>query len=277
MKFVTAVSLNPCMILCLTETWLTANIGDSELYLCNFNIYRSEREPTEEGASRHGGALIAVNKNIKSEQLNLELPNCCVAVQLQLLKPIVLCVFYNPPRGSTYRYTFEDFNILVNSLLKKKTPIVVCGYINFPSTNWDTNQSIDTEENNMLNELDRLNAEQVIRFPTCGRKTLDVVFAEDLVVNAQIDEKFESCYNRSDHRPVSFDFYISMRKPKPLHDCCYSYGSANYDEIRTYMSQNPFRPECFTNINRMNKEFIYINSFNPNLWEDILHIHFIHL
>ena len=135
----------------VSQTWLTANIGDSELYLCNFNIYCSEREPTEEVASRHGGALIAVNKNIKSEQLNLKLPNCCVAVQLQLLKPIVLCIFYNPPRGSTYRYTFEDFNILVNSLLKKNTPIVVCGDINFPNTNWDTNQSIDTEENNMLN------------------------------------------------------------------------------------------------------------------------------
>ena len=64
----------------------------------------------------------------------------------------------------------------------------------------------------------------MIRFPTCIRKTLDVVFAKDLVVNAQIYEKFESCYNCSDHRPVSFDFYISMRKPKPLHDCYYSYG-----------------------------------------------------
>ena len=75
MKFATAVSLNTCMILCLTETWLTANIGDSELNLCIFNIYRSEREPTEDGAARHGGALIGVNKNIKSEQLNLKLAN----------------------------------------------------------------------------------------------------------------------------------------------------------------------------------------------------------
>ena len=141
----------------------------------------------------------------------------------------------------------------MNSLLKKNTPIVVCGEINFPNTNWDTNQSTDTEENNMLNKLDRLNAEQVIRFPACGRKTLDVVFAENLVVNAPIDEKFESCYNCSDHRPVSFDFYISRRKRKPLHDCYYSYGSANYDGIRTYMNQNPFGPECF--INGMNKEF----------------------
>ena len=112
----------------------------------------------------------------------------------------------------------------------------------------------------MLNELDRLNAEQVTKFPTCGRKTFDVVFAKDLVVNAQIDERFESCYNCSDHRPVSLDFYISMRKPTPLHDCYYSYGSANEDEIRTYMNQKAFRPECFTNINRMNKEFeIYCN------------------
>ena len=206
-------------------------------------MYRSEREPTEADASRHGGALIAVKK-IKSEQLNLKLPNCCVAVPLQLLKPIVPCVFYNPPRGSTYRYTFEDFNILVNSLLKKNTPIVVCGDINFPNTNWDTNQSIDTEENNMLNELDRLNAEQVIKFSTYGRKALDVVFAKDLVVNRQFDEKFGSCYNCSDHRPVPFDFYISVRKPKPLHDCYYSYGSANCDEIRIYMNQNPSRPEC---------------------------------
>ena len=143
----------------------------------------------------------------------------------------------------------------MNSLVKKNTPIVVCGDINFPNTNWDTNQSIDTEENNMLNELDCLRAEQVIRFPTCGRNTLDVVVVKDLVINAQIDEKFESCYNCSDHRPFSFDFYISMRAPKALHDCYYSYGSANYGERRTYMKQNPFRPECFTNINRMNKEF----------------------
>ena len=62
MKFATAVSLNTCIIVCLTETWLTATIGDSELYLCNLNKYCSEREPTEEGASRHGGALIAVKK-----------------------------------------------------------------------------------------------------------------------------------------------------------------------------------------------------------------------
>ena len=95
MKFATAVSSNTCMILCLTETWLTANIGDSELYLCIFNIYRTGREPTEEGASSHAGALIAVNKKIKPEQLNLRLPNCCVAVQLQLLKPSDLCGFYD--------------------------------------------------------------------------------------------------------------------------------------------------------------------------------------
>ena len=80
MKFATAVSLDTCIIICLTETRLTANIDDFEVYLCIFNIYRSKREPTEEGASRHGGALIAVNKNIKSEQLNLKLSNGCVAV-----------------------------------------------------------------------------------------------------------------------------------------------------------------------------------------------------
>ena len=52
-----------------------------------------------------------------------------------------------------------------------------------------------------------------------------------------------------------------MRKPKPLHDCYYNYGSANYDEIRTYMTQNPFRPECVTKFNGMNKEFeIYCNG-----------------
>ena len=110
----------------------------------------------------------------------------------------------------------------------------------------------------------------MIRFPTCGRKTLDVVFAKDPVVNAQIDEKFESCNNCSDHRLFSFDFYISMRKPEPLHDCYYSYGSANYDEIRTYMNQNRFSPEYFTNIIRMKKEFeIYckgiIDMFVPRI------------
>ena len=67
MKLATTISMNPFVALWSTETWLDQIVNDAELNLKNFTIFRSKKEPTKTGASNHGGALIAINKHILSQ------------------------------------------------------------------------------------------------------------------------------------------------------------------------------------------------------------------
>ena len=54
------------------ETWLTAEISDSALFIPNYVINRKDRQPTET-KSKHGGVLVAVTKSIPFETVNLKL------------------------------------------------------------------------------------------------------------------------------------------------------------------------------------------------------------
>ena len=125
---------------------------------------------------------------------------CCVAVLVQLETPIIMCAFSNPAKKSPYRYTTADFILLTSSLLlHKHTSFILCGDINFPQTNWNTNQSTDSEENDMLNILEQLNAEHIVHVPTCGRNTLDVVYAHNVSAETYVNTSFEKVYDISNH------------------------------------------------------------------------------
>ena len=56
-------------ILCVSETWLTKEIPDAELYLPNYTLYRSNR-PAKEGSTLHGGTMIAVKDSLTSDEIN---------------------------------------------------------------------------------------------------------------------------------------------------------------------------------------------------------------
>ena len=48
---------------CVTKTWLSSNVSDSEILTSNYSIYRCGR------GSRGGGVLLAVSYNIPSRQI----------------------------------------------------------------------------------------------------------------------------------------------------------------------------------------------------------------
>ena len=48
---------------------------------------------------------------------------------------------------------------------------------------------------------------------------------------------------------------------KPVYECYYSFGSADYDAIQESMKTHPFQPRCDTNVNSVNIEYNeYCNS-----------------
>ena len=66
---------NAYQVICLTETWLTESIGDAALFLTYYVIHRNDR-PSDKGLTKHGGVLIAVNRNIPSSQINSAFQDC---------------------------------------------------------------------------------------------------------------------------------------------------------------------------------------------------------
>ena len=79
-------SLTKCDILAVTETWLNANVNDSEILNNNYNLFRRDCN----NGKRGGGVLLAVNSQMNAREVN----NCPVGNSEILLMEI------NPSRGS---------------------------------------------------------------------------------------------------------------------------------------------------------------------------------
>ena len=72
-------------------------MNDSELFLNDYNIYRSDRA-TIGYTNAHGGTLIAVKNTLILEKIISTLPNSCVACKITLNDTqVFLYAFYNTP------------------------------------------------------------------------------------------------------------------------------------------------------------------------------------
>ena len=79
----------------------------------------------------HGSTLIAVKSNLISERMNYTPQNSYVVCRITLNdSQVFLYAFDNPLLSSSYRYTIEDFQLLLSNIPKNK-PIVICVDLNF--------------------------------------------------------------------------------------------------------------------------------------------------
>ena len=61
----------------------------------------SEREGKVDEKCAHGGVLIAVKTDNYSESIQIELPECCIAVKIKIENTeTVICIFFNLPISS---------------------------------------------------------------------------------------------------------------------------------------------------------------------------------
>ena len=166
-------------IICLTETWLTAEISDSALFIPNYVINRKDRQPTE-SKSKHGGVLVAVKKGIPFETVNLKLTHddfFTLKITSSEASILLVCM-YNPPHGSRYQWTTENFLKLLSELctLKSQEMIqytLILGDINLSGTNWEAMDSNDNYESEILDKLIKSN------FSNISNQTLDVVLTNN--------------------------------------------------------------------------------------------------
>ncbi|KAG5897261.1 hypothetical protein JTB14_013162 [Gonioctena quinquepunctata] len=93
-------------VIVLTETWLNNDIGNGELNLTNYNLFRKDRSITTSNKSRGGGVLIAVSKKYSTELIpcisdNIE--QVIISVKSKS-KKIIVGSIYLPPKSDATLY-----------------------------------------------------------------------------------------------------------------------------------------------------------------------------
>ena len=125
--------------MCITETWLTAEVTNESLFLPSYFIYREDGNITD-FKSKHGGVLIAVKASLKHENVNIPLiHDDFIVVKINLsLSSLIICCIYNAAEQSNYRWAVNDFlNLLEklkNSIVVTNSLVVPTGDINFTET-----------------------------------------------------------------------------------------------------------------------------------------------
>lgn len=110
-SFYNAVATLDFDVIAITETWLGPQVHDNELFHGDYDVFRSDRNFSQLGLSRVGGALIAVKSCHRAVRVDLghifvDLPSVdIVATKLSLQGRafLIFCV-YIPPLFNLDRY-----------------------------------------------------------------------------------------------------------------------------------------------------------------------------
>ena len=147
-EFQSLVSVKNAMVICLTETWLSAEIGDDEILPTDsYKIYRKDR-------GGYGGVLTAVHTSINSKHRpdlvsNSDHHNEIIAVEIRLpkLPKLALIIFYRPP-GDNSHECLANLEETINKVKRSGfTNICLMGDFNLPNMDPATGIPLDNRWN----------------------------------------------------------------------------------------------------------------------------------
>ena len=258
-KFENAVMTSRYPIIIVAETWWNEDMDDSELMLPGYILLRCER-----AVSKHGMVLVAIQSIISAKRISDDLPDGCILtiVNIQLKKNRV-CVIYNPPLDSAYKYTLADFEQVLRVIEEfKQYACLICGDFNIPKVNWSLNHSADEYKQSVIEMFERHSFHQIVDFSICGKNTLDLVFERKVEnTTAKIDLVFRQLFDVSGQEPILIPIKEHRKERKTPVSNKFSFCNADYDAMRREMTLFSFEATCFTNIDLMVEDLYgYIKS-----------------
>ena len=131
-EFYLSVCTTEYHFLCLSETWLSSDVSDSEFFPNYMKVYRCDRNFAACGKSRGGGVLLAHNMDIKSVATPIEgfnFPSVIDIVSVTVsynTGNISVIVLYIPPdvNQNTYDACIKSLTFVLSSLKSKVTFVV---------------------------------------------------------------------------------------------------------------------------------------------------------
>nr|XP_049692398.1 uncharacterized protein LOC126053707 [Helicoverpa armigera] len=189
-------------VICLTETWLTEGITDSELFDDRYLVWRRDRDYSNTGQSMGGGVVIAVKRDLVVDARNewcSSAEDLWVTLTLQQKKPrktykIHICVVYvcGQNQGNSLTAQLGNFSDnLVDIVLKNPADkYIILGDFNQPNIMWlPANDGHYLNPSNLYghiqsNFIDNLNICNILQYNAhCNNNSriLDLVLSNDEV------------------------------------------------------------------------------------------------
>jgi len=168
-------------IICLTETWLSDTIYDSEILPYNYTIFCKDRQ------SHGGSVLVAVDNRIPCHQIDSPEDLEAVCINLTLISPITVCVIYIPPSSPDVHY--GNLFTFLSSLQSTSEGLLILGDFNLPDIDWDIFTSHSLVSNQFCDLVFHTNLCQLIFTPThIHGSILDLLLTnlDDRISNLQI-------------------------------------------------------------------------------------------
>ena len=217
---------NPDLIF-VDESWATDDIGDAEIQLEGYKIFRKDREQ-----GRGGGCLIYAKGNIKltkEEELNNSNAEALWCLLQTKNGQMLLNISYNSPSNRK-----EDERILEETIKKacnKYKNVLITGDFNHGSINWNTFEA-KSDDKSFLDTTLECYLIQHVEEPTRGDNILDLVLSsnEQAVHNCTVVEPLGT----SDHRMVEFDLICSI-EDKDWKEEFFDFRKGNYEEMAKYL------------------------------------------
>jgi len=215
-------------IIGITESWLTPDIGDAEVQLAGYEMFRRDRDN-----ARGGGVLLYGRHSLLPSEFHTSASFC----------DQVWCKLGNLCNGLCYRSSNvnivgEDNNEHLLDLITEvgNKHVLLMGDFNFPSIDWNNFMAMPTEDSftkAFLKVVEDSFLSQHVTVPTRGNSVFDLVFSTepDLVSDVKIIENLD----KIDHSMLTFYLHLDYTVDHSR-TVRRDYNKGDYDSIRKALS-----------------------------------------
>lgn len=163
-SFFAQVAQSDYDIICITESWLTSDFFDNELFDRRYSVFRCDRSATESGSQRGGGVAVAVRADLRPLRRDWPVPSSSYSECVWLSIPLnnhdnkhmsvpscsstqrfinLACVYI--PQGPGHKDTLTSFLDISSEIVNNHPDdtFLLVGDFNVPDIKWETYYSLD--------------------------------------------------------------------------------------------------------------------------------------
>lgn len=232
-QFANLVVESKCDVYALTETWLTNDIHDSELFPNGYCVYRKDREDTCV-TDRAGGLLLAVAKQLESRRRHDLEPNDEILVceiKPSKHKSIAFVLCYRPPSSDMNMFTGHTHDVLC-TVFKEYEQVFLMGDFNMPKGNWAVNvPPTSANERGFYDVVNEFSLVQINTVPSNAiGNLLDLVFTSIPDKCSEVthyDAEFDT-----DHTVLYFSVALRFAHRSSLNRTVFDYKLADWSKLQ---------------------------------------------
>jgi hypothetical protein len=252
-----------------TESWLTPDIADAEVFPRGYQIFRRDRTSTEK--DKGGGIFIGVKDACRADVLYNDDQNELLWVKVALGKEVIhlAAIYRAPDEGSRVLCKLEDKMNEFGLDLNCSSRILIAGDLNLPSVQWDSlsikheNRYGSEVNQKAIDIVKEFGLVQAVLNPTRGDNILDVFLLRP-AESWQNSELIDMGTDFSDHKAVLLEIQLSACVHQQSEKLIRLYGKTDASSLASFLRQK---------ILNMQRPRICSEMSVENLWQGFLGIY----